>query len=316
MELAIPNLIHLAIPAFVLLLLVEAVISAVGQHDWFEVKDTLASLAMGIGNVLTNLIAKGIVLASFWVLYEQTGFWKAVLTVDKVWVWGVLFFAEDFSYYWFHRISHGSRFFWASHVVHHSSQKYNLATALRQTWTGNLTGTFVFWLWLPLLGFHPIMIVTMQSVSLIYQFWIHTESIKTLPRPIEWFFNTPSHHRVHHSSEVKYLDKNHAGVLIIWDRLFGTFQPEEEHPTYGLTRNVGSYNPFRIAFHEWYDLWTDFKRPLPLKHRLGYVFGPPGWSHDGSRKTTQQLRAEWLAGKGRAISSSAVTEAGEEPSYP
>ncbi len=291
-SLDIPNLVNLAIPAFLLLLLVEAIISAIGQRDLFEAKDTFASLAMGVGNVLTNLFAKAMVLGVFWVIYRHTGFLKAVLTPDKGWVWGLLFFAEDFSYYWFHRVSHGSRFFWASHVVHHSSQKYNLGTALRQTWTGNLTGSFVFWLWLPLLGFHPVMVLTMQAISLIYQFWIHTETIGKLPRPIEWVFNTPSHHRVHHGSDVKYLDMNHAGVLIIWDRLFGTFQPEEEHPTYGLTTNINTYNPFRIAFHEWHDLWRDVRRPLPWKARLGYLFGPPGWSHDGSRKTTRQLREE------------------------
>ncbi len=294
-SLDIPNLVNLAIPAFLLLLLVEAIISAIGQRDLFEAKDTFASLAMGVGNVLTNLFAKAMVLGVFWVIYRHTGFLKAVLTPDQWWVWGLLFFAEDFSYYWFHRVSHGSRFFWASHVVHHSSQKYNLGTALRQTWTGNLTGSFVFWLWLPLLGFHPVMVLTMQAISLIYQFWIHTETIGKLPRPIEWVFNTPSHHRVHHGSDVKYLDMNHAGVLIIWDRLFGTFQPEEEHPTYGLTTNINTYNPFRIAFHEWHDLWRDVRRPLPWKARLGYLFGPPGWSHDGSRKTTRQLREELQA---------------------
>ncbi len=290
-----PNLIYWAIPAFVLLLVAEAVFSAIGRRELFEVKDTFASLAMGVGNVLTNLFAKAVVLAVFWLVYEQTGFFKAALAPDRWWVWAVLFFAEDVSYYWFHRISHGCRFFWASHVVHHSSQRYNLATALRQTWTGNITGSFVFWLWLPLLGFHPLMVMTMQSISLIYQFWIHTETIVRLPRPVEAVFNTPSHHRVHHSSDVKYLDRNHAGVLILWDRLFGTFQPEEEHPTYGLTTNIHTYNPVRIAFHEWQALWRDLRRPLSWRARLAYVFGPPGWSHDGSRKTTAQLRAEWQA---------------------
>jgi sterol desaturase/sphingolipid hydroxylase (fatty acid hydroxylase superfamily) len=288
----VPNLVNLAIPAFILLLVIEAIVSAIDQRELFEVKDTFASLAMGVGNVLTNLGAKAVVLAAYWLVYDLTGFFKATLAPDQWWVWVVLFFAEDVSYYWFHRISHGSRFFWASHVVHHSSQKYNLSTALRQTWTGNITGSFIFWLWLPFLGFHPLMIMTMQAVSLIYQFWIHTETIGKLPRPIEWMFNTPSHHRVHHASDIKYLDKNHAGVLIIWDRLFGTFQEEEERPTYGLTKNIHTYNPFRIAFHEWRDLWHDVRQPLPWKARLGYLFGPPGWSHDGSRKTTRQLRAE------------------------
>ena len=287
-----PNLIHWAIPAFILLLLVEAIVSALDQRELFEVKDTFSSLAMGIGNVIINLGAKVVVLGAFWLVYEGGGLFKEALAPTHWYAWVLLFFAEDFTYYWFHRISHESRFFWASHVVHHSSQRYNLSTALRQTWTGNLTGTFLFWVWLPLLGFHPIAVVTMQSISLIYQFWIHTETVGKLPRPIELVFNTPSHHRVHHGSDIKYLDRNHAGILIIWDRLFGTFQEEEERPTYGLTKNIHTYNPVRIAFHEWADIWRDVRRPLSWKERLGYLFGPPGWSHDGSRKTTEQLRAE------------------------
>ncbi|MEL6357556.1 MAG: sterol desaturase family protein, partial [Bacteroidota bacterium] len=154
------------------------------------------------------------------------------------------------------------------------------------------SGSFVFWLWLPLLGFHPLMIAIMQSVSLIYQFWIHTEAIGKLWWPIEWIFNTPSHHRVHHGSDVKYLDRNHAGVLIIWDRLFGTFQAEEERPEYGLTRNIHTYNPLQIATHEWQDLIQDQMQALTFRQRLGYLFGPPGYSHDGSRKTSDQLREE------------------------
>ncbi|MDX1546181.1 MAG: sterol desaturase family protein [Rhodothermales bacterium] len=288
----VPNLVNWAIPAFLLLLVAEAVFSALDQRALFEVRDTFASLAMGLGNVLSNLVVKAFIFGVYWFVYDATGFFRDALGPDRWYAWVLLFFAEDLSYYWFHRISHGSRYFWASHVVHHSSQKYNLSTALRQTWTGNLSGSFVFWLWLPLLGFHPVMVMTLQSVSLIYQFWIHTEAIGRLPRPIEWVFNTPSHHRVHHASDVKYLDRNHAGVLIIWDRLFGTFQPEEERPTYGLTTNIDTYNPFRIAFHEWAALWRDVRRPLPWRDRLGYLFGPPGWSHDGSRRTTRQLREE------------------------
>jgi sterol desaturase/sphingolipid hydroxylase (fatty acid hydroxylase superfamily) len=282
------NLIHYAIPAFVLLLLAEVIFNVIDHRDLYEAKDTFSSLAMGIGNVLIGLLTKGVVFAILLGVYQFRLFelgWAW-------WVWILLFFAEDFSYYWFHRISHGMRFFWASHVVHHSSKKYNLGTALRQTWTGELTGASVFWIWLPLIGFHPVMILTMRAISLIYQFWIHTEAIGKLPRPIEWFFNTPSHHRVHHSSEVRYLDKNHAGVLIIWDRMFGTFKAEEERPIYGLTSNIHTFNPFRIAFHEWNDIWQDLKQAPDWKSRWMYLFGPPGWSHDGSRKTTAELRAE------------------------
>lgn len=300
-----PNLLYFATPAFVVLLLAEIVINAWDHRDLFEAKDTAASLAMGLGNVASGIVTKALIFALFLGAYEFRLF---TIPMDAWWAWLVLFFADDFSYYWFHRVAHSSRFFWASHVVHHSSQKYNLGTALRQTWTGNLTGSFIFWLWLPLVGFHPIMVMTMQAVSLIYQFWIHTETIGKLPRWVEFVFNTPSHHRVHHGSDVEYLDRNHAGMLIIWDRLFGTFVEENARPTYGLTTPLATYNPVRIAFHEWADLARDAARPgLSLRQRLGYVFGPPGYSHDGSRKTTAQLQAEHegeLRARRKAVSQS------------
>jgi sterol desaturase/sphingolipid hydroxylase (fatty acid hydroxylase superfamily) len=160
-------------------------------------------------------------------------------------------------------------------VVHHSSQKYNLGTALRQTWTGSFV-SFVFWLWLPFIGFPPPMIMTVMAVSLIYQFWIHTETIRTLG-PLEWVMNTPSHHRVHHASNVEYLDRNHAGVLIIWDRMFGTFVKETIPPVYGLTKNIDTYNPIRIAFHEWIDMIRDMRLAPHWMTRLKIPFMPPGW---------------------------------------
>ena len=282
------NLIHISIPFFLLLLALESWFNARRRYDWYELKDTFSSLAMGVGNVLVGFVNKGIVLGAFWLVWQYRFF--ELGSGPAAWIF--LFFAEDFSYYWFHRISHESRYFWASHVVHHSSQKYNLATALRQTWTGELSGSFLFWLWLPLIGFHPLMVLTQRAISLLYQFWIHTEAIGKLPRPIEFLFNTPSHHRVHHGSDVKYLDRNHGGILIIWDRLFGTFQEEEERPRYGLTKNIRSYNPFYIAFHEWIDLLKDFFRAKTLRERILYIFGPPGWSPDGSRQTTKDLRKE------------------------
>lgn len=281
------DLIHYAIPAFVVLLVTEVLVTAWQQKDYYDTKDTASSLAMGIGNVVVGFVGKALVLGAYTLIYQIRLF---TIDMSQWWAWVALFFADDFSYYWFHRISHGSRWFWASHVVHHSSEKYNLGTALRQTWTGTLTGSFVFWLWLPLLGFAPLAVMTMQAVSLLYQFWIHTEHINRLPAPLEWVLNTPSHHRVHHGSDLAYLDKNHAGILIIWDRLFGTFEPETHRPTYGLTKNVGSHNPVRIAFHEWTDIARDLRRVRTWRHAFGYLFGPPGWSHDGSRQTTKELR--------------------------
>lgn len=282
------DLIQYAIPGFILLLVAEVIVTAIQHKDYYETKDTASSLTMGIGNVIVGFVGKAIVFGTYSLVYQIRLF-----TVDMTqwWAWIMLFFADDFSYYWFHRISHTSRYFWASHVVHHSSMKYNLSTALRQTWTGNLSGAFIFWIWLPLAGFSPIAVMTMQSISLLYQFWIHTEHIKRFPAPIEFLFNTPSHHRVHHGSDIDYLDKNHAGVLIIWDRLFGTFELEKKRPTYGLTTNINSHNPVRIAFHEWVAIGQDVGKSPSIKVALGYIFGPPGWSHDGSRKTTRQLRA-------------------------
>lgn len=281
-------ILYFAIPFFVLFLLLELAIGVYQQRDWYVAKDTMSSLAMGIGNVVTGLFGKGLELGAYYFLYQFRLFDLGA----EWWVWVLLFFAEDLTYYWYHRTAHHSRYFWASHVIHHSSQQYNLGTALRQTWTGIISGSFVFWLWLPLIGFHPIMLLMMKSVSLIYQFWIHTEAIGKLWAPIEFIFNTPSHHRVHHGSDLDYLDRNHAGVLIIWDRLFGSFTEEQERPTYGLTKNIETYHPLKIATHEWLDLIRDQRQVLSWRERLGYLFGPPGWSHDGSRKTTKQLRKE------------------------
>lgn len=290
----LPNLIHAAIPFFVGFIVLEIILSSFLKVKTYELKDASSSIAMGLGNVFLGIIGKVIVFGAYTFVHQF-----ALFDIGFAWwAWVLLFFAEDFSYYWFHRISHSVRFFWASHVVHHSSQHYNLSTALRQTWTGNFTGGFVFWLWLPLLGFEPIMIIFMKSISLLYQFWIHTEVIKKMPAWFEAVFNTPSHHRVHHSNEVEYLDRNHAGVLIIWDRMFGTFTAEKQKPRYGLTQNINTYNPLVIATHEWWAMIKDTVRNP--RHAWGYVFGPPGWSHDGSRKTTADLR-ESLKGQKREV---------------
>lgn len=284
-----PAILYYAIPFFVLLLSIEAWFSYRENKHLYETKDTFTSLGLGIGNVLTGFITKALIFWLFTFFYEHRLF---TLAENKWWYWVLLFFADDFSYYWFHRTSHYVNYFWASHVVHHSSQHYNLAAALRQTWTGNLTGAFLFWAWMPLVGFHPIWILFMQQLSLIYQFWIHTETIHRLPPPLEFVLNTPSHHRVHHGSDLKYLDKNHGGILIIWDRLFGSFQPEEERPTYGLTKNIESFNPAKVALITWGQLIKKVFSSGSLSNAVKYLIKSPGWSHDGSSKTTAQLRKE------------------------
>lgn len=293
-----PNIILFAIPFFILAMLLELFVTTKQNIKTYETKDAFSSIAMGIGNVLIGFASKAIVLLALFFIYEHL----RVFTMPIVW-WSfiLLFFVDDFSYYWFHRISHECRLFWASHVVHHSSQHYNLSTALRQTWSGSFY-SFVFWLWIPLLGFHPAMILFQMSVSLLYQFWIHTETINKMPKWFEAVFNTPSHHRVHHGSNPIYLDRNHAGILIIWDKFFGTFQPElkEEKVNYGLTSNINTYNPIYIAFHEWAALGKDaFTGRKSWRDRFHYLIKPPGWKHDGSGKISDDLRNEWLNSKQR-----------------
>lgn len=283
------NLILYSIPAFVALLLLELAWSKrhpelAGYHR----PDTLASLSLGLLNVIINAGTKFLTIPAFAWLYEH----RVVDVVEATgpWAWVILFFAEDLSYYWFHRLHHEVRVLWAAHVNHHSSTHYNLSTALRQPLLTPFTGPW-FWMWLPLIGFPPWMVLTAQAISLLYQFWLHTEAIDKLG-PVEWIFNTPSHHRVHHGKNVRYLDKNHGGVLIIWDRLFGTFAKETERVVYGLTTDIETYHPLKIGFHEVAAISRDVAGAPTVGAKLGYLFAPPGWSHDGSTKTATQLQRD------------------------
>lgn len=288
-----PNIILYAIPFFVLAMLLELYVTIKQNIKTYERNDAISSITMGLGNVILGFASKALVLFVFFLVYNHFRLFEIPIVW---WSFILLFFADDFSYYWFHRVSHECRLFWASHVVHHSSQHYNLSTALRQTWSGGFY-TFIFWLWLPLLGFHPGMILLQMSISLLYQFWIHTEAINKMPKWFEAIFNTPSHHRVHHGSNPIYLDRNHAGILIIWDKLFGTFQPEleDEKVTYGLVSNIETFNPVRIAFIEWIYMFKDvFTGNKSVKNRLLYLIKPPGWKHDGTGKLSNDLRKEWL----------------------
>lgn len=285
------TLIYYAIPFFVLTVALEALLARKLRREnaalrGYEARDTFASLTMGVGNVLISAVVKVAVVGLWFFLYEHRLF---DLPLDAWWVWLLLFVSEDFCYYWFHRVSHESRFFWAAHVNHHSSTHYNLSTALRQSWTTPLTG-IPFWLPLPLLGFHPAMILVQQAISLLYQYWIHLEWAPRLGA-FEWVFNSPSHHRVHHGRNVRYLDRNHGGILIVWDRLFGTFEAERETPDYGLTKNLETFHPVKIAFHEWIAIARDVAKARSLRDALGYAFGPPGWAPGGRGETSRALRA-------------------------
>jgi len=274
-----------ALPIFSVTMLLEWRLARHEDVVGYEVKDSAANLSMGIGNLVVMFGSKIVKLALFMLIYEFRFF---ELSRAHWWVWVLLFVGDDFFYYWYHRMGHEIRFFWAAHVNHHSSQTYNLSTALRQSWTGPLVG-WVFWVPMALLGFHPLMMALAQSVSLLYQYWIHTELIGTMG-PFGWIFNTPSHHRVHHGSNPQYLDRNYGGILIVWDRLFGTFEPEGQQATYGLTKNLTTYNPVIIAFHEWHSMFRDVWQAKTWRGRLGYLFARPGWREDGTGQTAVDLR--------------------------
>jgi len=286
-----------AVPVFLLAVLLEAFWARLTGRQLFKLQDTLVSLCMLLASAVVEVIPRVAALIAMIYLHELSPLRDVV--VRQWWAWLVLFVLDDFSYYWFHRCNHEIRLFWAGHVNHHSSRYLNLGTALRQG-VGERIHKLLFWLWLPLLGFDVGMIVSMIGLNLIYQFWVHTQLVGRLPAWIEAVFNTPSHHRVHHASNTRYLDCNHGGVLIIWDRLFGTFSPESaaELPVYGLTRNIDTYNPVTVLLHEYAALWADVRRAVGWRDKLSYVLRAPGWSHDGEDRRARTLRAA-TAGTGR-----------------
>lgn len=297
MDLSVPNfpaLTQLAIPGFVGLILIELfVLRKMRSKEGFEARDTATSLMMGVGNVASGLIFG---FVAYGVLSWAYDF--RVITLGFEWYWiAICFVIDDLRYYWYHRIAHRCRWVWAEHVIHHSSQHYNLSTALRQSWTGVFTGMFVLRIPLVLIGFHPALIVFVGGINLLYQFWIHTEAIGKMPRWFEAIMNTPSHHRVHHATNPRYLDANYAGTLIIWDRMFRTFVPEldEDVPKYGLVRNIATFNPLKVAIHEWVDMFRDVAKPgLTFRQRLGYCFNPPGWRHEVDISGSAAIKADFV----------------------
>ncbi len=278
-----------AIPIFLLSMLVEWYIGKKENPELYQTKDMLVSISMGIFSGIVEFFPKVLAFLAFFYLHEISPLKN---TIDRQWwAWIILFFFDDFAYYWFHRLNHEVRLFWAGHVPHHSSVKYNYGTALRQG-VGERIHKFIFWLWIPLLGFDALMIFMMMGLNLVYQFFVHTDLVYKLPLWFERIFNTPSHHRVHHASNTRYLDRNHAGVLIIWDKIFGTFseETEKEKPVYGLTTNIETYNPFQVATHEYSAIIKDVLRAKSWKDKLKYIFYSPGWSHDGKDLRAKTLR--------------------------
>jgi sterol desaturase/sphingolipid hydroxylase (fatty acid hydroxylase superfamily) len=264
----------LAVPFFILFVVLEAVSFAVFADDdlrGYDGRDTVTSVISGMVALLFNTVARGVALLGYAVLYELT---PLRLDPSSPWTWVGVLLAVDLLWYGYHRTAHRVRLVWAAHQAHHNSEYFNFSTAARQKW--NPWFEMLFWVPLPLLGVPPWMIFTAFSFNLVFQFFVHTERIGRLPAPIEFVFNTPSHHRVHHASDPEYLDRNYGGVLIVWDRLFGTYAEETHRPRYGLTTPPPTQNVAGLQYHEFAAIWRDVRAATTWRERLAHVFAPPG----------------------------------------
>jgi len=281
----------IAFPVFFLAIVLEYAYERKTEIDLYDKRDFISSIWMLVFTILVEGVFLFLALIAFYFLHSISPL--ADIVGRQWWAWLILLFADDFVYYLFHRSNHEVRLFWAGHVPHHSAIKMNFGTAIRQG-VGERFHKFFFWLIIPLLGFDPMMILTVMSINLIYQFWVHTELVGKLHPAIEYIFNTPSHHRVHHASNIRYLDCNHAGIFIIWDRWLGTFSGELDidKPIYGLTENITRFDPIHVATHEYKAIWKDVKKAPTLSDKLKYIFYAPGWSHDGEDKRAKTLRAQ------------------------
>ncbi len=282
-------LIKLSIPIYTLVIGIEILYSYWHEKKYYSTKGILSNIYLSALNFMLDIIFRGVCLWVLWYFFRFQ-FFSIDKTIHPIMYWAVLLIAQDFLFYWLHRVDHYCRFFWAVHITHHSSEEFNLTVGFRSSVFQPLY-RFVYFIPLSLIGFDPLDTMFMYAATQIYGILIHTKTIGKLGF-LEWFLSTPSHHRVHHASNINYLDKNMGMVFIIWDKLFGTFIKEEEPVVYGLTTNLKSYNPINMVFHEWKNIYQDLKKDNSLFHKFMYVFGPPGWSHDGSRKTSRQLRSE------------------------
>jgi len=267
------NYVVLAVPVFFLLIGLELFITRLQEKDYYTLSDSVTDLGCGLFQQFTEVALKTFLFAGYLFLYSHWRIFEIQSHSVAAWVGCLL--GQDFLYYWFHRKSHEVNAFWAAHVVHHSSEEYNLAVALRQSAFGGLF-SWVFYLPLAVFGFPPVMFLACSSINTLYQFWIHTRTIGKLG-PLEWVMNTPSHHRVHHACNPKYIDRNYAGVLIVWDRLFGSFKPEDEEPAFGITRPLRSWNPLWANLHYWVELFDKARRSTRWADRLRVFTARPGW---------------------------------------
>jgi sterol desaturase/sphingolipid hydroxylase (fatty acid hydroxylase superfamily) len=275
------NPVTYAVPFFVLAILVELAALRWLDHDdsvtGYALRDARTSIAMGVVSLVFLTLFKVVTFLAFSAVYVYLAPFH--LPTDTWWYWVLVVLGVDLGYYAHHRFSHRVRIAWAGHQAHHSSEFMNFGTALRQKW--NPWFEFFFWLPLPLLGFAPWTLYAAFGVNLVFQFFVHTELVDRLPRPVEYVFNTPSHHRVHHGRDPEYLDRNYGGILIVWDRLFGTFAPERRRPSYGLTTPVETFDLLTLQYGHYADIARDVRAARRWRDRLGYVLGPPGWQPSG-----------------------------------
>ncbi len=266
------QLIAWSIPGFILLIMLEAWLARRRGLHVYRLPVALSDMGCGITSQLFNLLTFSLGVVAYAAVYA----WRGVeLDPGSAWTWLIAMLGVDFAYYWWHRASHEVNLLWAAHVVHHQSEDYNLAVALRQAFLTNIT-MIPFYLPLALLGVPPIVYVASKGLNALYQFWIHTELIGSLG-PLERVLNTPSHHRVHHAINPQYLDRNYAGILITWDRLFGSYEPERERPVYGITKPLRSLNPLWANFHYYFDIAAIAATATRWQDRLRALFAHPGW---------------------------------------
>lgn len=280
-------LIEITTPIYAIVIGAEILFSYFHEKHFYSIKGTAANVYLTVLNFSLDILVRGLCLLVLTYFYQ----FRFTQVEQPFIYWILLLVTQDFMFYWLHRVDHYCRLFWAVHVTHHSSEEFNLTVGFRSSVFQPLY-RFIYFIPLALIGFRGQDIMFIYAATQIYGILIHTKTVKKLG-VLEWFMSTPSHHRVHHGSNIRYLDKNMGMVFIIWDRLFGTFQAEDENDAvvYGLTENIRTYHPLKMVFHEWISILKDLKKPAPLKARFMYIFGPPGWSHDGSKKTSRQLRS-------------------------
>ena len=278
----------LVFPVFIALIAAEAVYYRFVLHRDYGWRETLSNVVVAVGRLATEGVLAAIVLAVYFAAYSLRPF---EIPMDRWESWVALFFAVDLAYYWLHRMSHEIRWMWAQHAVHHSAQQITLSVAYRLGWTNLVAGPWLFLVPVCFIGFHPLSVGLVFAANLIYQFWLHTEAVPKLG-VFEKVFNTPSHHRVHHAVNPEYLDRNYGGVLIVWDKLFGTFAEEKAGTAmrYGLMKQIDTLNPIRIVFSEWAALIRDLRSARNLREVAGYCFAKPGWAPEGRGETSARLR--------------------------